>query len=240
MAELEPKTLKEMLKKMHVRVGDINRFTTYVNGEMAKEKKAKLKDSKAYTPISNNDMNALYAMFVKFYNLGLVIDGVNVVITGRDMAMVTYHGYKNKVKQIYPDATFDVQLVREGDEFKVSKESGSVMYTHNFGDPFTEKPIIGAYCVIKIGDNDYLETLNKKDYTAMRGGSKNSNLWDKWESEFWLKSVIKRACKRHFNDITVDIDTIDNESYGLADRVTASNDKKADIIAKAKENANLS
>lgn len=240
MAEVEPKTLKDMLKKMNVRVADINKFTTYINGEMAKEAAAKKKDSNAYAPVTNNDSNALYTLFVKFWNLGLVIDGVNVVITGRNMAMVTYHGFKNKVKSIYPDATFDVQLVREGDTFQVSKESGSVMYSHQFGDPFTEKPIKGAYCIIKIGDSDYLETLNKKDYLAMRGGSKNSGTWDKWESEFWLKSVIKRACKRHFNDITVELDKVDNDAYGLTSKNLASDTKQQDIIKAAKENANLS
>lgn len=233
MAEQEPITLKDKLKKMRMPVGDINKFLAYVQGEKTREAAGKAKDPKAYAPVTSNTDDMLYTMAFKWYGQGLVIDGVNVVVTGRGMAMVTYHGYKNKVKQVYPDATFDVQLVREGDTFSVSKESGAVVYQHNFGDPFTDKPIQGAYCVIKFGGNDYFEALNKKDFEEMKNSSKNPSTWTKWPSEFWLKSVIKRACKRHFNDVTIEIDKMDNEEYGLAERVKASDDKKADIIAKA-------
>jgi len=32
------------------------------------------------------------------------------------------------------------------------------------------------------------------------------NIWNEWESEMVLKSVIKRACKRHFRDIVVNVE----------------------------------
>lgn len=229
-------TLKDKLKKMHMPVNDINKFLAYIEGQKTQEKNSK----SDYKPVTSNTDDQLYTMAFKFKGLGLVIDGVNVVITGKGMAMVTYHGYKNKVKSIYPTATFDVQLVREGDTFSVAKESGEVVYSHQFGDPFGNSKINGAYCIIKIDGQDYFEALNRHDFEEMKKGSKNSSTWDKWESEFWLKSVIKRACKRHFNDITIEIDKVDNESYGLADKVTATDDKQADIIKKARENANLS
>jgi len=238
-ADITEKTpLRERLKKLKVPVSEINKFMAYIQGEQTKERAAKAKKSDAYTPVLNNTDIQLYTMFFKFWGLGLTIDSINVVITGRGMALPTFHGYKNKVKQIYPDATFDVQLVREGDKFSVAKESGSVVYSHDISDPFADETpkIKGAYCVIKFGGNEYLETLNKRDYTEMRGASKNQSTWDKWESEFWLKSVIKRACKRHFNDITVELDKVDNEMFGLADRVKASDNKRADIIAKAQTN----
>lgn len=220
----EPTTLKDKLKKMRVPVADINKFLAYLAGEQHKER------NKDYQPVTNNTDDMLYTMFVKFWHLGLVIDGVNVVITGRAMAMVTFNGYKNKVKQSYPSATFDVQLVREGDTFSVAKESGEVIYSHQIADPFNNTTINGAYAVIKIDGQDYFEALNRRDYEAMRGGSKNSGLWDKWESEFWLKSVIKRACKRHFYDIVAKIDEVDNKDYGQSDMVGASEDKKAAIV----------
>lgn len=234
MTDTKPTTLKDKLKKMRMPVDDINKFLAYIEGERAKERAAKARKTDVSTPVLNNTDDQLYTMAFKFYGLGLIIDGVNVVITGRGMALPTYHGYKNKVKQIYPDATFDVQLVRKGDTFSVAKESGSVVYSHQIANPFQDEEIEGAYCVIKFGGNEYLETLNKRDYLAMKNSSKNPGTWDKWESEFWLKSVIKRACKRHFNDITVEIDKIDNEMFGLADSVRASDSKKADIIASAK------
>lgn len=227
MAE-EATTLKDRLKKIRMPVGDINKFLAYVHGQKDQER------GKDYQPVTKNSAEQLYTMAFKFWSLGLIIDGVNVVITGRGMAMVTYHGYKNKVKQIYPDATFDVQVVREGDEFSVSKESGEVQYSHKINDPFGEKGIVGAYCIIKINGNHYFEALGKADFNEMKNASKNPSTWKKWESEFWLKSVIKRACKRHFNDITVEIDKVDNDDYGLADKVKATSDKKASITAAAK------
>lgn len=230
----EPTTLKEKLKKMRMPVDKINQFLAYIEGEKTKERAAKAKKPDAYTPVLSNTDDQLYTMAFKFWGLGLVIDGINVVITGRGMALPTFHGYKNKVKQIYPDAKFDVQLVRGEDKVKFAKESGAVIYTHEIADPFSEQPIKGAYCVISFGGEQYLETLNKEDYNKMKNSSKNPSTWEKWPSEFWLKSVIKRACKRHFNDITIELDKIDNESFGLAEKVKASDDKKSSIIAAAR------
>lgn len=214
----EPVTLKDKLKKMRMPVDDINKFLAYISGERAKEKG---KESNKQ-PVTNNTDDMLYTLAFKFYGLGLIIDGINVVITGRAMAMVTYNGYKNKVKQSYPSATFDIQLVREGDTFSVAKESGEVIYSHQFGSPFENNKINGAYVVIKIDGTDYFEALNRRDYEEMQKSSKQSFLWDKWESEFWLKSVMKRACKRHFFDIVAEIDKTDNEQYGVGSPVVSS------------------
>lgn len=234
MAEQEPTDLKGKLKKMRMPVAEINKFLAYLQGERTKEAAARRKDPKASTPVTNNTEDQLYTMAYKFWSLGLTIDGVNVVITGRGMALPTYHGFKNKVKQIYPDAVFDVQLVRGEDSFKVAKESGQVIYSHEIANPFGDDEIKGAYCVIKFGGNEYLETLNQRDYNEMKNASKRPQTWEKWPTEFWLKSVIKRACKRHFNDITVELDKLDNEMFGLADTVKAGEDKKAGIVAAAK------
>lgn len=174
--------------------------------------------------------DAACSMFIKVMNLGLEFDGVSAVLTGVNMFMITYHGYKNKVLQTYPTAKFDIQLVREGDEFNVKKESGRVIYSHTIANPFVDKPIIGAYSVIKIDGSEYLETLNIDDYEKMKKGSKNSYLWDTWSSEFWLKSVIKRACKRHFYDIIADIDTVDNKYYGLENEIQAAEDRIEEIV----------
>ena len=49
-----------------------------------------------------------------------------------------------------------------------------------------------------------------EDYVA-----KTQAIWNAWEGEMTLKSVIKRACKRHFKDVIVNIEIIDNENYDL-------------------------
>lgn len=181
----------------------------------------------------------LYSLVTKYLNAGSNLDGVNVVLTGRNMGLITFHGYMNKVKSLHPAVFFDVQLVREGDETKFAKESGSVMYTHTIGDPFNDQPIKGAYCVVKLnnGSNDEsLELLNKEDFEKMRASSRNSSTWNKWESEFWRKSVIKRACKVYFSEEIRELEKIDNEDYGLSlNSEKADEDTKNAILDNAKQ-----
>ena len=213
-------------------VQDVKKFIAYLDNAN-REEKTKADEKKSVTKNTNE---SLYSLFTKFYNMGVTIDGVNAVVAGYNMVMVTYHGYKNAVLRVYPEAQIDVQLVREGDDFKVAKESGSVLYTHNIADPFAdaESKIIGAYAVFKTKRGEFLETLNKTDFEKMKNASKMKYLWDTWASEFWLKSVIKRACKRHFYDIVAEIDKVDNDDFGLEEKVKASDSKKAEIIAEAK------
>lgn len=180
----------------------------------------------------------LYSLVTKYINAGVNLDGVNVVLTGKNMALITFHGYMNKVKQLHPNVFFDVQLVKEGDEFKFAKESGQVLYTHNFTDPFATKPIIGAYCVVKLNNDngdESLELLTSEDFQKMKSSSRNSATWNKWESEFWRKSVIKRACKVYFSEEVRELEAIDNADYGLEDEAPTSEETKADILAAHKK-----
>jgi len=173
-------------------------------------------------------------LYIKYSNVGITIDGVNAVITGFNKVFITWVGYKNKVLSVYPESEFDTQLVKEHDEISFAKESGSVVYTHTLANPFSSnKGIVGAYCVIKNKRGEFLETLGIDDYEKMKASSLMKDTWNKWESEFWLKSVIKRACKRHFNDVVAEIDTLDNEDYSL-DNIDADEAKKKKIIDHAK------
>lgn len=181
----------------------------------------------------------LYSLVAKYLNAGVNLDGVNVVLTGKNMGLITFHGYMNKVKALHSNVFFDIQLVREGDEFKFSKENGSVVYNHSIGNPFEDKKIIGAYCVVKLNNNsgdESLELLNDTDFQKMKSSSRNSATWNKWESEFWRKSVIKRACKVYFAEEVSELEVIDNEDYGLSeDERPTPNDVKAKIIAANKK-----
>lgn len=226
--------VKEVLIGKGMQEKDVERFLSYVSAE----RRAEANKDANKRPVTGNTADELADIALKFYGLGLVVDGINVVVTGKRMAMVTYHGYKNKVLQVYPESAFDIQLVREGDTFNVAKESGAVEYSHQINDPFGNKAIVGAYCVIKNKRGEYLELLNSHDYEEMKSASKQSFLWNKWPSEFWLKSVIKRACKRHFNDITAEIDKVDNEDYGLQEDGEAhvlEDEEISGSIAKAKD-----
>lgn len=205
--------------------------------------KSKAKIEKAIAYLSTSDQAAkhsdveLYTLISKYLNAGTNLDGVNVILSGKNMGLITFHGYMNKVKALHPDVFFDVQLVREKDVFSFKKASGKVDYTHEFGDPFTDQPIKGAYAVVKLNnetDDQSLELLNIEDFNKMKSSSRNSSTWNKWESEFWRKSVIKRACKVYFAEEVAELDKIDNDDYGLQDE-KADEQTKNDIIANAKK-----
>lgn len=187
---------------------------------------------------SKHSQQELYGLIVKYLNAGTNLDGTNVVLTGKNMGLITFHGYMNKIKNNHKNVFFDVQLVRHGDDFKAAKESGSVVYSHSIADPFAAKPneIIGAYCVVKLNNgsgDESLELLNKEDFQKMKDSSRNQSTWNKWESEFWRKSVIKRACKVYFAEEVEQLESIDNEDYGLQDE-KATDDTKNKILDNAK------
>lgn len=242
MAEQHSNQMKKQLTDAGIPAGDAAKILTYINSA----RRAEQGKESSKQPVTNNTDDQIVGMALKYYNLGLLVDGVNVIISGRNMAMVTFNGYKNKVLTTYPETEFDIQLVREGDTFHVAKESGSVVYSHDIGDPFasTEAPIIGAYCVFKNKRGEFIETLNQTDYEKMKKASKQQFLWGEWASEFWLKSVIKRACKRHFYDVVAEIDKNDNEDYGAVagDRPAPeadNTDKTKQAIAALKEARDL-
>lgn len=226
--------LKQKLTEKKMPEASINKVLGYLQGEI----KAEAKKEQNKRPVTGNTIDQLYTMIFKWWGMGLLIDGVNVSITGNGMAMVSFHGYKNKVLATYPETEFDIQLVREGDEFQVAKESGSIVYSHTIKDPFDQenKKIVGAYVVFKNKRGEFIETLGRTDYEKMKKASKQTWLWGEWESEFWLKSVIKRACKRHFYDVVEEIDKLDNDDYGAGAPVPPpeTEDEKTKIDAAIK------
>lgn len=187
-------------------------------------------------PANKHTDRELYSLVVRYLNAGTNLDGTNVVLTGKNMGLITFHGYMNKIKALHPNVFFDIQLVREKDEFNFEKNSGKVEYSHKIGDPFNDKPIVGAYCVVRLNNeagNESLELLNKEDFLKMKDSSRNSSTWNKWESEFWRKSVIKRACKVYFAEEVAELEAIDNEDYGLENEKADENTKKAILEAHA-------
>ena len=116
---------------------------------------------------------------------------------------------------VYPESVIDCQLVREGDEFDFSKESGKVIYTHKISNPFEKKEIIGAYCIIKNKRGEFITILTKDDIDKHRKVAKTDYIWRQWFDEMALKTVVKKACKLHFADVYQNIEEVDNENYDL-------------------------
>jgi len=222
---LDLASLKTQLVEKGYKEDKVTKFVAYLSGESAKQNNA----------VDKHTVLELMNLFAKYYNVGSNLDGVNVVLTGKNMALITANGYRNKVRAVYPDLFLDVQLIREGDNFGFKKINGKVEYTHEITNPFEEKKIIGAYCVLRYGDgNELLETLNPIDFQKMKDSSRNQATWNKWESEFWKKSVVKRACKANFAEEIRDLDEIDNEDYGLEDEKASDDTKSAILAAHAK------
>jgi hypothetical protein len=166
------------------------------------------------------------------------IDGETITLSNRGKIIVSYNyqAYKNVLLNVYPESTFDMQVVYQGDDFSFFKESGRVVYTHRLKDPFaTKKVIIGTYCIIKNSRGEFLETLDLEEIMKMRNVATTKDIWDEWFSEMVLKSVIKRACKRHFRDIVVNVEKLDNENYDLnlvnVDSIVQSSIEKATTFA---------
>src|SRR6266699_4046601 len=86
------------------------------------KKKDESKVEKAITYLSKSDQTSkhtdteLYTLISKYLNAGTNLDGINVILSGKNMGLITFHGYMNKVKSLHPNVFFDIQLVKEKDE----------------------------------------------------------------------------------------------------------------------------
>ena len=148
---------------------------------------------------------------------GLIFDGKHITLQSTGVSY-DYVAYKNKMLLAYPESKIDMATVNEGDIFSFSKEDGKVSYTHTITDPFkqtTEENIIGAYCVIKNNRGEFLTLLNKEELEKHRKVAKTDFIWKAWFKEMVLKTIIKKACKQHFDDVYTKIEEIDNENYSL-------------------------
>ena len=161
---------------------------------------------------------------------GLFLDGVNITLSSRGI-QYDYKAYKNKLMLIYPETTIDNQLVFKDDKFTFKKENGIVIYEHILANPFEQKDedIIGGYCVIKNKRGEFLTTLSKSDIEKHRKVAKTDKIWHDWIKEMSLKTVIKKACALHFNDVFTNIEQNDNENYDLENPLSIEISDKAEI-----------
>lgn len=161
---------------------------------------------------------------------GLDFDGQHVTLQSNGVSY-DYVAYKNKMLILYPESLFDVQLVRDGDKFKFSKESGHITYKHEIANPFGESEIIGVYCIIKNKRGEFLTTLNMEEIKKHRKVAKTDYIWKAWFNEMVMKTVIKKACKTHFADVYQTMETLDNEQYDLEQPLGISIETKQAIEA---------
>jgi recombinational DNA repair protein RecT len=175
-------------------------------------------------------------LFKKVRDEGLNIDGDTVTLQfkGKLMVSLSYQAYKNLVLKKYPETIFDMQLVREGDEFNLKKESGRIIYDHTINSAFNDSKIIGAYCIIKNKNGEFIETISLAELEKIRKTAKTDFIWAQWTSEMYLKTVIKRACKRHFKDLVISVEKLDNENHDLK-KLEKRKDKSVEFFKKLVE-----
>lgn len=203
---------------------DKKKFTAYC---------VKLKSSPKNTFIQKKTAEQLSEIYERVAATGLFIDGEHVILTGNGV-MFDYQSYKKRMFKVYPETQIDVQLVFDGDEFSIQKESGVVKYSHKIANAFQtgKDKIIGAYCIIKNKRGEFFTALSPDDIDKRRRAFRKdgSNVWNTWFNEMCLKTVVKRACSFHFNDDFHDIETIDNENFNLDSVVEYDNSAKMEEL----------
>lgn len=159
----------------------------------------------------------LAEVFKRVANDGLVFDGKHVTFQSTGVSY-DYVAYKNKMLKAYPESKIDIGTVAKEDEVSFEKVDGTVIYRQIIKNPFaspTEETIIGAFCVIKNSRGDFLTTLSKEEIEKHRKVARTDFIWKAWFKEMVLKTVIKKACKQHFDDVTAKMDEVDNENNDI-------------------------
>lgn len=153
--------------------------------------------------------------FNRVHEHGLVFDGVHITLSNVGISF-DYQAYKNKMLIKYPESKISLAVVYEGDSFSFSESDGKVSYTHEHKDPFkNDKEIIGAYCVVKNQRGEFLTMMGLDEIKKHRQAAKTQYIWKQWPKEMTLKTVIKKACKYHFNDVFQHVQEMDNVNYDL-------------------------
>lgn len=160
---------------------------------------------------------SIYQEWKKWFNFGLDINGRDLQYVGRGF-MVTKDGFKNAVISKYPKAKMDIQIVYKDDTLTYERNDSGVTYKYSAANPFVKKEVVGAFGFINTNDENNIqifETLNMDEIDAMKASAKTDFIWKKWFDEMVRKSMIKRVCKRLFNDEKIDdIIDDDNKNFG--------------------------
>ena len=211
---MDQKKIKRYLKEYNA--AHVDKFVQHVE---EKETARKADGSLANPWFRNVTEEDLATIFKIVYIDGVYIDGTSVSLAWKSKKLgvnYDYQAYKNRLLTVYPETKFDIQNVYKSDKFVFHKVDGEVSYSHDIVDPFnTEREIVGAYCIIKNKRGQFIETVNMQDINKMRSHSNFKDTWNEWFDRMVLKSVIKRGCKTHFNDVTGAMDAIDNLDYNL-------------------------
>ncbi len=221
---MNAKKLKELLRDHEPQKVDIFiNYCLFLESEI--DKKTKEKKNKWMYYKKDNDLANYYNIVI---NDGLEFDGKHVTLQSTGISY-DFIAYKNKMMLVYPETIFDVQLVRKGDIYQFEKNSGLVAYKHEIKDPFGNKPILGGYAVIKNSRGEFFTSLSHADFEKHRKVAKTDNIWSQWYEEMCMKTLVKKACKIHFEDMFRAIEEQDNKQNDLEKPLEIPIEMKQDI-----------
>lgn len=170
--------------------------------------------------MQNKTAQDMAKLYLRVENEGLVFDGKHVTLNSRGIAF-DYVAYKNKMLIAYPETKMNFSAVFAGDEFSFQTQDGKVSYTHTLHNPFArdESNIIGAYCVVRNRRGEFLTTMDKQEIQKHRAVAMTDSIWKKWFVEMVYKTVIKKSCKYHFDDIFQEMENTDQAQFDLSNPV---------------------
>lgn len=87
------------------------------------------------------------------------------------------------------------EIVKESDTFEYN---GPCSLPRHVMQPFGDRgKTVGAYCVAKTHDGDYLvDTMDAAEIAKIKNAAKTRTVWDAWPDEMAKKGIIKRASKQ--------------------------------------------
>lgn len=159
---------------------------------------------------------------------------------GRVCLDISYMGLIDLATSSGSIAWAKAELVYENDSFELN---GVDQQPTHRRDPFSSNRglVVGAYCVAKLPNGDYLtEAMSKADLDRIKGrsqsGKKGSGPWATDEGEMQRKTVVKRASKywpkseRLAKAIDM-LDTDGGEGYADLQPKALSDDRMAELLA---------
>lgn len=166
-------------------------------------------------------------LFLRVEAEGLVFDGVHITLQSTGVSY-DYKAYRNKMLNVYPESKIDLALVYEGDDFSFKKDSGKVTYHHKLENPFeqSDDKIKGGYCVIKNKRGEFLTLLSSAEIAKHRKVAKQDFIWKAWFKEMCMKTIIKKACSVHFDDMYHKMNDMDNENNDVEKDVTETENER--------------
>jgi recombination protein RecT len=118
---------------------------------------------------------------------------------GQDCQLITsYRGQMKLARNSGAVDAFDVDVVRQGDLFEVSRGTDPRIKHVPAWDNFDEE-IIAAYAIAWLGEKYQFVVMSRGEVEKHRNMSKSAGSktspWNQWESEMFKKTVLKALCK---------------------------------------------